>query len=148
MLSPFSIKWIYLIERRSFGQKYKFSNKNNMVSAWRNFKNIFSRPLFTVIYRPEMLKLHPYSILTVDKMVGFVIFCVLITFLPHFVHGFSGFVYSFWSFCPLSLAVFHVININFAPLFTFFNVINKKIRPPCLFTPSCSFIWYLREYFM
>ena len=42
----------------------KFSNKNDMVSAWRNFKNIFSRPLFTIIFRPEMLKFHPYSILT------------------------------------------------------------------------------------
>ena len=61
MRSPFSIKWIYLIERRSFGQKYKFSNKNDMVSAWRNFKIIFSRPLFTIIFRPEMLKFHPYS---------------------------------------------------------------------------------------
>ena len=29
---------IYLIDRRSFGQKYKFSNKNDMVRAWRNFK--------------------------------------------------------------------------------------------------------------
>ena len=48
-----------------------------MVSAWRNFKNIFSRPLFTIIFRPEMLKFHPYSILTADTMVRFVIFCVL-----------------------------------------------------------------------
>ena len=48
-----------------------------MVSAWRNFKNIFSRPLFTIIFRPEMLKFHPYSILTGDLKVGFVIFCVL-----------------------------------------------------------------------
>ena len=77
MHSPFSIKLIYLIERRIFGQKYKFSNKNDMVSAWRNFKNIFSRPLFTVIFRPEMLKFHPYSILIGDTMVEFVIFCVL-----------------------------------------------------------------------
>ena len=45
--------------------------------AWRNFKNIFSRPLFTIIFRPEMLKFHPYSILTGDTMVRFVIFCVL-----------------------------------------------------------------------
>ena len=73
----FSIKWIYLIERRIFGQKYKFSNKNDMVRAWRNFKNILSRPLFTIIFRQEMLKFHPYSILTGDTMVGFVIFCVL-----------------------------------------------------------------------
>ena len=48
-----------------------------MVSAWRNFKNIFSRPLFTIIFRLEMLKFHPYFILTGDTMVGFVIFCVL-----------------------------------------------------------------------
>ena len=49
-----------------------------MVSAWRKFKNIFSRPLFTIIFRPEMLKFHPYSILTGDTMVGFVIFYLLI----------------------------------------------------------------------
>ena len=39
-----------------------------MVSAWRNFKNIFSRPLFTIIFRPEMLKFRPYSILTRETM--------------------------------------------------------------------------------
>ena len=61
----------------NFDQKFKFSNKNNMVSAWRNFKNIFSRPLFTIIFGPEMLKFHPHSILTRDTMVEFVIFCVL-----------------------------------------------------------------------
>ena len=49
-----------------------------MACAWRNFKNIFSRPLFTIIFRPEMLKFHPYSILTGETMVGFVIYCVLI----------------------------------------------------------------------
>jgi len=82
MRSPFSIKWVHLIERRSFGQKYKFSNKNDMVSAWRNFKNIFSGPLFTIIFGPEMLKFHPYSILTGVAMVGFVIYCVLNLFYP------------------------------------------------------------------
>ena len=60
-----------------FYQKYKFSNKNDMVSAWMNFKNIFSRPLFTIFFKPEMLKFPPYSILTRDTMVRFVIFCVL-----------------------------------------------------------------------
>ena len=42
-----------------------------------------SIPLFTIIFRPEMLKFqkfHPYSILTGDSMVGFVIFCVLSQF--------------------------------------------------------------------
>jgi len=53
----------------NFDQKYKFSNKNNMVSAWRNFKNIFPRPLFIIIFRPEMPKFHPYSILTGDTRV-------------------------------------------------------------------------------
>ena len=77
MRSPFSIKLIYLIERRSFGQKYKFSNKNDMVSASRNFKNIFSRPLVTIIFRPEILKFHQYSIWSGETMVRFVIYCVL-----------------------------------------------------------------------
>ena len=57
----------------------KFSNNNDMVSAWRNFKNIFPRPLFIIIFRPEMLKFHPYSILTGDTRVEFVIYHVLRT---------------------------------------------------------------------
>ena len=61
----------------SFDQKYKFSNKDNMVSAWRNFKNILPRPLFIIIFWPEMLKFHPYSILTGDTRVEFVIYRVL-----------------------------------------------------------------------
>ena len=48
-----------------------------MANAWRNFKNIFSRPLFTIIVRPDMLKFHPYSILTREIMVGFVIYCTM-----------------------------------------------------------------------
>ena len=80
MRSPFSIKWIHFIERRSFHQKYKFCNKKDMVSAWRNFKNIFPRPLFIIIFRPEMLKFHPYSSSTGDTRVEFVIYCVLSPF--------------------------------------------------------------------
>ena len=76
-LAIFYFKQIFLIERRNFDQKYKFSNKNKMVSAWRNFKNIFSRPLFTIIFRPEMLIFYPYSILTGNTRVEFVIYCVL-----------------------------------------------------------------------
>ena len=38
MRLPFSIKWIYLIERGNFDHKYKFSNKNYIVSTWRNFQ--------------------------------------------------------------------------------------------------------------
>ena len=44
-----------------------------MASAWRDFKNFF----FTIIFRPEMLKFHPYSILTGQTMVRLVIYCVL-----------------------------------------------------------------------
>ena len=55
----------------------KFSNKNDMVSAWRNFKNIFPKPHFIIIFRPEMLNFHPYSILTGDTRVEFVIYHVL-----------------------------------------------------------------------
>ena len=32
--------------------------------AWRNFKNIFSRPLFIIIFRPKILILGTYSILS------------------------------------------------------------------------------------
>jgi hypothetical protein len=51
--------------------------KMTMVSARRNFENIFSKPLFTIIFRPEKLKFHQYSILTRETMVGFDIYCVL-----------------------------------------------------------------------
>ena len=32
------VKYYYLIKKRSFDQKYKFSNKNEMVGAWRIFQ--------------------------------------------------------------------------------------------------------------
>ena len=32
--------------------------------AWRDFKNIFARPLFIIIFGPKMVEFHPYSILT------------------------------------------------------------------------------------
>ena len=35
-----------------------------MASAWKFIKNVSSRPLSTIIFRPEKLKFHPYSILT------------------------------------------------------------------------------------
>ena len=38
MRLPFSIIWIYPMERRNFDHKYKFSNKNDMVSTWWNFQ--------------------------------------------------------------------------------------------------------------
>ena len=43
-----------------------------MISAWRNFKIIFSRPLFIIIFRPKILFFVTYSILTRDTKVEFV----------------------------------------------------------------------------
>ena len=68
------INTLYIL---NFDRKYKFSNKNNTVSAWVNFKNIFPRPLFIIIFRPEMLKFHSYCILTGDTRAEFVIHSVL-----------------------------------------------------------------------
>ena len=48
-----------------------------MVSAWRNFKNIFSRPLFTIIFRTKIVFFITYSILTGQTKVEFVIYWVL-----------------------------------------------------------------------
>ena len=63
-----------------------------MVSALRNFKNIFRRLLLTIILRPEMLKFHPYTILTGNKRLEFVIYRVLTSeekeLLPFFTHFF------------------------------------------------------------
>ena len=59
------------------------------------FQKYFSRPLFTIIFRTEMLKFHPFSILTGDTMVGFVIFCVLMMVLPDDHRGGSQIVASY-----------------------------------------------------
>ena len=67
----------YFLLLHKSDQNHKFSNKNDMVSAWRNFKNIFSRPLFTIIFRPKMIKFHPYSILTGEGKVDYLIYCML-----------------------------------------------------------------------
>ena len=39
-----------------------------MASEWRNFKNISSRPLFTIIFRPKIVILDTDSILRVKTM--------------------------------------------------------------------------------
>ena len=36
-------------------QNHKFSYKNNHLPAWRDFKISFSRPLFTIIFRPYLV---------------------------------------------------------------------------------------------
>ena len=47
---------------------HKFSNKNNYLPAWRDFKRNFSRPLFTITFRPKMIFLNTDSILMVKTM--------------------------------------------------------------------------------
>ena len=49
-------------------QNHKFSNKNNHLPAWRDFKINFSRPLFTIIFRPKIIFLDTHSILRVKMM--------------------------------------------------------------------------------
>ena len=49
-------------------QNHKFSNKNNYLPTWRVFKINFSRPLFTIIFRPKMVFLVTDSILMVKPM--------------------------------------------------------------------------------
>ena len=49
-------------------QNHKFSNKNNYLPAWRDFKINFSRPLFTIIFRPKIVLLDTDSILRVKTM--------------------------------------------------------------------------------
>ena len=46
-------------------QNHKCSDKNNHLPAWRDFKIIFSIPLFTIIFRPKMIFLGTDSILKV-----------------------------------------------------------------------------------
>ena len=49
-------------------QDQNFSNKNNYLLAWRDFKINFSRPLFTNIFRPKIVILDTDSILRVKTM--------------------------------------------------------------------------------
>ena len=46
----------------------KFSNKNNNLSAWRDFKISFSRPLFTMIFSPKLMFLVTDSISRLKTM--------------------------------------------------------------------------------
>ena len=64
---PFSIKWIYLIERRNFDQKNKFSNKNDMVCAWSNFRK---KSYGIFIYDKWNFKLQILSIVHFDRVIA------------------------------------------------------------------------------
>ena len=50
-----------------------FSSLGCTINDKKRFMTIW--PLFTIIFRPEMLKFHQYSILAGETMVGFVIYC-------------------------------------------------------------------------
>ena len=49
-------------------QNHKFNNENNYHPAWRDFKINFSKPLFTIIFRPKIAFLDTDSILRVKMM--------------------------------------------------------------------------------
>ena len=49
-------------------QNHKFSDKNNYFPAWRDFKIIFSGPLFTIILRPKIVFLDADSIMRIKLM--------------------------------------------------------------------------------
>ena len=49
-------------------QNHKFSNRNNHLPAWSDFKNKFSRSLFTIIFRPKNVFSDTDSILRVKMM--------------------------------------------------------------------------------
>ena len=50
----FSIRILMLMLHKRV-QNHKFSNKINHLPAWRDFKINFSKPLFTIIFRPKIV---------------------------------------------------------------------------------------------
>ena len=59
-----------LIRGKIFAKNFKFSNKNHLLPAWRDFKINFSRPLVTIIFRPKIIILDTDSILNWSTMHG------------------------------------------------------------------------------
>ena len=49
-------------------QNPKFSNQNNHLSAWRDFKISFFGPLFTIIFSPKLMFLVTDSIFRLKTM--------------------------------------------------------------------------------
>ena len=90
-----------------------------MVSAWRNFKNIFPRPLINIIFRPEMLKFHPYSILTGDTRFEFVIYilCVKKSMVYIGTEYFGSFLVVTILLSPYNLSVTSIVSSY--PKFTY-----------------------------
>ena len=67
-------QFFYLIERKIFVQNYKFSNKNNLPCAWRDFEK---KSLWCMINETLCHTFHSYSILTGQTMVESESYCVL-----------------------------------------------------------------------
>ena len=64
--SLYSENYLPLLHKREdLAQNHKFSNKNNYLLAWRDFKIIFSRPLFTIFFMPKMVFFETDSIFRV-----------------------------------------------------------------------------------
>ena len=62
---------------RNFDQKYKFSNNNDMVSPWRNFQKKILVACLHMINETLSPKFHPYSILTGQVTVEWLMYKVL-----------------------------------------------------------------------
>ena len=60
--------FIFVTDFVIFLKTSKYNELEEMASALKNFKNIFSRPLFTTIFRPKDLILVTDSILRVKTM--------------------------------------------------------------------------------
>ena len=58
----------YFLLLHKSAQNHKFSNKDNYLPAWRDFKINFSKPLFTILFRPKIIILGPDSNLRVKTM--------------------------------------------------------------------------------
>ena len=64
-LEKIFLKFLHFPLLHKSAQNHKFSNENNYLPAWRDFKINFSRPLFTIIFRPKIVFLDTDSILRV-----------------------------------------------------------------------------------
>ena len=58
----------YFLLLHKSAQNHKFSNRNNHLPAWRDFKINFSRPLFIIIFGPKIVFLVTDSNLRVKPM--------------------------------------------------------------------------------
>ena len=73
-LEKIFLKFLHAVDYFSLlhnsAQNHKFSDKNNHLPAWRDFKINLSRPLITIIFKPNIVLLNTiaHSILRVKTM--------------------------------------------------------------------------------